>query len=199
MRYRLAALMLFALVLFAMLPLMSVLAAPAPEPYAILDIGPPPKGETAEQYRQRVIAAQTHPLSTCGMSSPEVRRLPSVARMENARPWLTKNIRITAEGEERRIRFTFRAGTRDESVTIINAFLRESLRGGEEGIKWGEECVHIHEKCILDLEKRIKTSRDRQEAASYREGINYLRSVRIPACRAEIARLKQRIVIQWAR
>jgi hypothetical protein len=195
MRYRLVALLLF-----AVLPAMSVLAAPAPDPSAILDIGPPPKGETAEQYRKRLIGAQTcHPTLCKWWSDTEVRKLPSVARFKDARPWLAKNLRVTEEDGERRLRLTFRAGNRAEQLTIINALLRENLAVAEDAIKRDEEWIHIHEKGIRELEERIKSTRDPQQVASHQKGIHYLRTNEIPACRADIARWKQIAVIKWAK
>src|SRR5262249_36561204 len=81
------------LMLFTVLPAMHLLAAPAPNPSAILDIGPPPKGEPAEQYCKRLIGAQTHAFTLCDwMSDPEVKKLPSVAAMKDPRPWLVGHI-----------------------------------------------------------------------------------------------------------
>lgn len=195
MRYRVAALFLF-----AMLPVLNVLAAPAPDPSAIVDIGPPPKGETAEQYRKRQSESQTCHFMLCRWwSDPEVKKLPSVAAMKDARPWLAENLRITEEEGERRLRFTFRAGTHAEQATIINALLRVNLAVEERGIKGSEKCLRMYENCILDLEKRIKSSQNPQEAASYRKGIEELRSIDIPARRAEIARRRQFAVIRWAK
>jgi hypothetical protein len=218
MRYRLAALMLF-----AMLSVMSLLirpapapaildiespskamdpvAAPDPEPYGILDIGPPPKGETAEQYRQRQSVYKTGDC-TLSMVSYRVRKLPSVAPLANTHPWLVKNLRVTAEEGDRRLRFTFGAGTRAERAAIINAFLRVSLNWHDIGgidLKWKEECLRMYERNILDLEKRIQSTKDPREAASYQKGIDKMRSVGIPELRAEIARLKQYAVIKWAK
>lgn len=195
MRYRLAALMLL-----AVLPLMNVLAAPAPEPYAILDIGPPPKGETAEQYRDRLIGAQTfHGTLATWWSDPEVRKLPSIARFKDARPWMAKNLRVTPEEGMRRLRFTFRAGTRAEQVTILNALLRQNLAVAEDAIKRGDDEIRLYEKMIRENEDRIKTIQDPQEVAKLHKGICNLRTDLIPGCRAEIARWRQRTVIKWAK
>lgn len=196
MRYRLAVLMLL-----AALPVMNVLAAPAPDPSAILDIGPPPKGETAEQHRKEQIDGLTcHVMLSMAWSDPEVKKLPSITPMKDARPWLAKNLRITEAEGGRRLRFTFRAGTRAEQVNILNALLRIYLRQArDERIKFHEEILRRDEKCILELEKRIKSSRDPQEVASYQKGINDLRSIHIPARRTEVARWKQVAVIKWAR
>jgi hypothetical protein len=198
MRYHLAALMLI-----AVLPGMNVPAAPAPDPYGILDIGPPPKGKTAEQYLKFQIERKTSlDILNDVCSDPEVKKLPSVASMEDACPWLAKNLRVTPDEGGRRLRFTFRAGTRNEQVIIINAFLRVSLNWHDIGgidLKWKEECLRMYERNILDLEKRIQSTKDPREAASYQKGIDKMRSVGIPELRAEIARLKQYAVIKWAK
>lgn len=188
------------LLLFAVMPVMNVLAAPAPDPYAILDIGPPPKEETAEEYRKRLIEGQTFHGTLCTWwTDPEVRKLPSVARFKDARPWLVKNLRVTEEEGGRRLRFSFRAGTRAEQVIIINALLRENLSTQEGAIKSYEEGIRWNEKTILELEKRIKSIRDPKEAAPCQKRINQMRSSEIPHRRAEIARLKLFTVIKWAK
>lgn len=196
MRYRLAALMLL-----AVLPLMNVLAAPAPEPYAILDIGPPPKGETAEQYRKRQIEAPTSPHGlSMWWSDAGVRKLPSVAAMKDARPWMAKNLRITEEEGGRRLRFTFQAGTREERVALLNALLRIKLSRDEENIKHGEETLRKHEKTIADAEKHMASGTCPADLiAAYRKGIDELRANQLPELRTAIARLKQIGVIQWAK
>ncbi len=195
MRYRLAALMLL-----AVLPLMNVLAAPAPKPYAIEDIGPPPKGKTADQYCKRQIEGLiSHAILSMVWNDPEVRKLPSIASMKDPRPWLAKNLRGAEEDGGRCIRLTFRAGTRDEQVVILNALLRVNLRGREESIRFREEGLRSHENCILELEKRIESGQQPHMVDTYRKGIDELRSIRIPECRAEIARIKQIAVVQWAK
>jgi|SRR5579884_1629645 len=198
MRYRLAVLML--LMLLAVMPVMNVLAAPAPDPSVILDIGPPPKGETAEAYRKRIIDGLTLHCILCELwNDPEVRKLSSVAPMKDACPWLARNLRGTEEDRGQRIRLAFRAGTRAEQVVILNAMLRVLIRGNEESIKFQEECLRSHEACIVELERRIASGQHRKSEDSYRMGIDELRSIRIPEVRAEIARLKQCRVIKWAK
>ncbi len=227
MRYCLAALLLL-----AVLPAMNVLAAPAPEPSAILDIGPPPKEKrppnlsskrrkttlfddesakdslrrpkerTAEEHRQMRIDSLTDPYVylTDICRDPEVRKLPPVAALKDPRNWFSKNLRVTWEGEGNRLRLTFQAGRRDEQVVIVNSLLRAYIRRNkDERIKYFEGFISSREKNIVVLEKRIKASRDPQEVASYQKGINDLRSNQIPACRAEIALLKQITVIKWAK
>jgi hypothetical protein len=205
MRYRVPVLML--LMLPAMLPVMNVLAAPVPDPSAILDIGPPPKGMTAEEYCKDTNHRLTNPrpyssyIWFAGGGDPEMDKLPSVGRLKDGfRPWIVKNIRVTSEDGERRLRLTFRAGSRAEQVVIINALLRVYLRGSMEGcIKIQEEALRWQENRIVELEKRIASGQFRDFIDSYRQGINDLRTSRIPATRAEIARLKQNSVIKWAK
>lgn len=195
MPYRLAALLLL-----AVLPMMHLLAAPAPDPSAILDIGPPPKEETAEQYRKRLIEAQTCHLTLCRwMTDPEVMKLPLVSTMKDPRPWLAKNLRVTEEDGQRRLRFTFRAGKRSEQVAILNALLRVNISCQEHGIKSQEYNLHVLEDYIPELEKRIESVQFRDSVDSYRKQIDELRSIRIPKVRAEIARMQQFAVIKRAR
>lgn len=195
MRFRLAVLSLF-----VVLPVLNVLAAPAPAPYAILDIGPPPKGETAEQYRKDQIEAQTSPSGLSGWwSELKAEKLTCITRLEDPRPWLAKNLRITEEKGGRLLRFTFRAGTRDEQAAILNALLRDNISSHEMSIKGGEECLRTYEKIIVELEQRIKSARNPREAASYQKDIDDLRTIHIPELRAVIARCKQYAAIKWAR
>ncbi len=201
MRYRLAVLML--LLLLAMLLVMDVLAAPAPDPYGMLDIGPPPKGKTAQEYLKDQIEFKTHQLILSAVcSDPGVRKLPSVASMKDARPWLAKNLRLTPEEGGRRLRFDFRAGKRNEQVAVINAFLRASISWNDvQGmtLKCSKEWVQRGEKSILELEQRIASGQHPHMVDTYQKEINYMRYTSIPELRAEIARLEQYAVIRWAR
>ena len=189
-------------VLFAALPLMNVLAAPAPDPFAILDIGPPPKGQSAEEYREMNIEDLTRIHgSILGpvWLDPEVKKLPSVARLKEARPWLSKNLEITPVPGETRLRLKFRAGSRAEQVAILNSVLRVNRRFDRKHLQFQEEILHRDEACILDLDKRIESGQHPRMVASYQQSINDLRSIHIPTRRAEIARLKQIAVIRWAK
>lgn len=197
MRYRLVPFLLF-----SALPLMHALAAPAPDhAYAILDIGPPPKGCTLGEHSTTEIGHLTFPYGILSMvwSDPEVRKLPSVAPMKDPRPWLAKNLRIGELVGGRRLRLTFRDGNRDEQVTILNAVLRVKLRLEQDSIKGQEEILLWDENRILELEQRIASGQHHESVDSYTKGINDLRCNRIPACRAEIVRLKQIAVIKWAK
>lgn len=196
MRYRLAT-----LTLLAMLPIMHLMAAPAPDPSAVLDIGPPRKGWSLEKHCKTEIGHMNfgHGMLNDVWCNPEVRKLPSVARFKDARPWLEQNLRITVEDGGRRLRLTFKAGKRSEQVTILNELLRVNLQVKKKSIMLDEDYLHWCENCILELEERIKSGRFRESVDSYRKEIEELRSTRIPACHDEIARLKQFTVIKWAK
>lgn len=200
MRYRVVVLML--LLLLVGTPIIYLPAAPAPEPvHGILDIGPPPKGKTAEEHLKFQMQSKTDGFTWYGVTQdPEVMNLPSVAPLEDARPWLENNLRVTSEGGGRRLRFTFRAGKRNEQVTIINAFLRSRISLHQGGsLKLCEECLERAEKGILDLEQRIESGQFPHMVDKYQEGIKHLRFTYIPECHANIAYLKQYAVIRWAR
>jgi hypothetical protein len=203
MRYGLAALMLFAL-----LPLLDVLAAPAPEPYAILEIEAPPKegaleftGKTPDEYRKERMEGLTYPhcFPLYVWRDPEVSKLPSVAAFKDPRYWLSKNFRITPEGEGNRLRVMFRAGNRLEQVTIINSLLRAYLQTGKKRQKFLEMCLDMDEKLLLVNEKKLESEKDYYYVKLYRKWINDLRCDRIPERRAAIARYKQIAVIKWAK
>lgn len=176
-----------------MLLALRLLAAPVPAPSGILDVGPPPKGWTAEQYINEQIKFKSSPqILNKVCSDPEVKKLPLVATVKDARPWMEQNVCVTPEEGRRRLRITFRAGKRPEQVAIINAFLRVNLSEIKDTIKSDEADLHRCENLISKLESRDTTQ-------SFREFIHGLRSNRIPQLRAEIARLKQYTVIKWAK
>jgi hypothetical protein len=200
MRYRLAVLML--LMLLVMLPMMNVLAAPAPAPSAILQIALPPKDWSMEKHLEYVIGQQlTDPYGFLFevWLDPEIRKLPSVAALKDARSWLSQNIRVTKEGEGHRLRLEFRAGNRREQVAILNKLLRAYIQAARKKQRFLEECLRKDEKCILELEQRITSGQHPRMVDEYKKGIEELRSIRIPAWRAEIDRFKQIAVIKWAR
>ncbi|MGH7173711.1 MAG: hypothetical protein ACRELG_25800 [Gemmataceae bacterium] len=196
MRYRLAV-----LTVFAVLPLMNALAAPAPEPYAILDIGPPPKGMTTEAYSQSVSKALSDPdgVPRDLRAVAEVRKLPAVAALKDARPWLAKNIHITTEAGGRLLRVTFRAGSHAAQVTIVNAMLRLYVRHKKEALQRQERILRKKEALLLDLKKRLSAEKNPNMISSYKKAISEMRSIQIPARRAEIARLKQIAVTKEAK
>jgi hypothetical protein len=197
MRYCLAALLLF-----AALPVMNVVAAPVPDPSAILDIGPPPKGWSMEKHLKSEI--DDHLTSPYGRLfavwlDPEIRRLPSVAASKDARSWLTSNLRVTKEDGGSRLRLTFRSGKRAEQVAILNALLRAYIQAAKEKQRFHEECLRGEEEGIPELERRIASGQHRESIDRYRKAIEDGRSIHIPARRAEIARWKQIAVIRWAK
>lgn len=203
MRYRIAGLML----LFV-LPVRYPFAAPAPErPYAILEIGQPPKGKTAEEHCKE----QIHILTGLGgllnnaWCDPEVRKLGlfDTARKSAKRkpifPWLQETMRVTAEKDGRRLRFTFHAGNRAEQVVVINALLRQYIRSiVTEPARNYEKFIHDNEEAAPNVAKLIKEERDvntrmqyqAQRAASLARGEEF---------RAELVRFKQVSVIKWAK
>lgn len=190
------------LALFAVLPGIDVWAAPAPPPSAILEIEPPPKGKTAEEHRQDEIG---HLMFPQGMlhnvwRDPEVSKLPSVARREDPRPWLSENLEVTPVlGKDRFLRLRFRVGSTAEQVAILNSLLRVYLRANNERLQWHEKIIREDEERILELIKRIKAGQQPRMTEAYRKGINDLRSISIPNRRAEVARLSQATVIRWAK
>ncbi len=198
MRFRLAAALLV-----TVLASINVLSAPAPDPFAILDIGLPPKGKTAEEHRKYETDRLSHPrprgLFLLARNDPEVRKLPSIRLAKDPCEWLAQNLRVTPEAERKRLRLTFRAGSRAEQAAILNALLRTYVHWEKDRIDFLKRGLKVHEDCCRDLEKRIESEKDARMIAKYREGINDLRSTRMPATRAEIARLKEIAVIQWAK
>ena len=209
MRYRLAVLMLLlllvVLMLHSMLPVMNIYAAPTPDPYAILDISLPPEGKSTEEHCKEQICRLTNPggLIQCPWIPPELwRKLPSVARLkDDAHPWMAKNIRATPENGGRLLRLTFRAGNRTEQVVILNGLLRSYFELGiNRRIKNLEEWLQQDEQTVSSLEKHVEMGlKYGHNVDSYRRGLNNFRFNRIPARRAEIDRLKQVIVLKWAK
>src|SRR5579871_2723111 len=171
MRIRLAALLIL-----AFLPLINVIAAPAPDPSAILDVGPPPKEQAVEDHRKAEIGRLTlaHGMLFNVWRDPDVSKLPSVAPLKDARSWLAKNLRVMEEDGGSRLRLTFQAGTREEQVVILNALLRVKLRCERECIKDQEGVIRMYEANILDLEQRIASGQHSELVDSYRKGIDDL-------------------------
>jgi hypothetical protein len=134
------------------------IAAPIPEPFAVLDSVPPPKGRSAEEHRRRVVTILTSPRTVPrtftkedgkgGMiggvrfeevgpevlSDPAVRQLKTVANMsaQEARTWLRNNLKVVSDGEGGRIRMKFSAGARAERVVVLNGLLRAYFRLRDE-------------------------------------------------------------------
>lgn len=201
MRYHLALSMLLAMLLVVvMLPVMNVLAAPVPDPSAILDIGPPPKGKTAKEHRESEIHCLTHGIVTCAYSDPVVRKLPSVApSLRTSFNWLANNIRARPENGGRRIRLTFRAGTRAEQVAILNTTLRDYIRFVKtERIQIAEEWLIRMKEAEPRLLKLIKEEQNPINLKDYLEEQAKAKDTEVYS-RAQIARLKQVDVIKWAK
>jgi hypothetical protein len=199
MRYRIAVLM--PLMLFLMLPLMKALSAPVPDPSALLDIGPPPNGWNMEKHLESEIG--NHLTSPYGRLfdvwlDPEIRRLSSVAALKDSRAWLTRNLRVTKEGGSR-LRLIFRAGNRREQVAILNTLLRAYIQEAKKKQKTLEGWLRREEDGIPELERRIASGKHNESIARYRKAIDDLRSIQIPARRAEIDRYKKIAVIRWAK
>jgi hypothetical protein len=194
MRYRLAVLLLF-----AVLPVMSVLAAPAPDPSAILDIGPPPKVQTAEEYCQFLISRLPNLCGYYARADPAMKELPSLVRQKYPWLWLEKHLRVTPENGGRRLRLTFRAGSRDEQRVILNALGRTYLRMFVAyNIKRLELGDRLSEAGKPGLAKLIKETRNPDSLEKYLE--QQARGEIAEAYgRAEMARLKQITVIKWAK
>ncbi len=188
------------LLLLAVLPVMNVLAAPVPDPSAVLDIGPPPKGKTAEEYCRDEIDHLTHPYGVMFniWLDPEVKQFPSVAASKDSRAWLLRNLRVTPEDEGRRLRLTFRGGNRREQVAILNLVLRINLKHRTRKLHSWESLLQAQEEGLPRLKELIATTKDPVSLAKYQESLESSPS-RIAECRAEIARRKQYVVIKRAK
>lgn len=199
MRYRLAVLTL--VLLLAMLPMMNSLAAPAPYPSAVLAIGPSPDLKvTDEEYRKGQKEAQTCDVMALRVfHDPEIQKMPSITLRSDPLPWIAKNLRVVEEDGGRRLRFTFRAGKREEQVTILNAVLRVNIALRDDNIKDGEKWLGIFDINLIELEQRLKSASHPKDVAMFQEALHYSRTKSIPAFRAAISRVKQTAVIKWAR
>lgn len=203
MRYRIVVLML----LFV-LPVRYPFAAPAPErPYAILDIGPPPKGKTAEEHRKE----QIHYLTGSGgllwkaWGDREVKKLrlfDSVRKSVKGKdifPWLEKTMQVTPEKGGRRLRLTFRAGTQAEQAVVINTLLRIYFRiYVTEDIQNCESVIRSSEEARPRLAKDIKEAPDVATRKRYQMEWDGSKA-RDADLRDKIARLKHVAVIKWAK
>lgn len=190
------------LLLLSVLPTMDLLAAPAPEPYAIVDIGPPPKGRSATGYYKAEIGHLGGPGGALDIAAGDakVEKLQSVAALKKGeREWLRKNLRITKEDEGNRLKLTFQGGTRAEQVVILNTLLDVYIQYKKQKVQYYERGLRSDADCVLELEKRIKSGQHPGMVKTYRKGIEDLRTIHIPATRAEIARLKQIAIIRSAK
>ncbi len=146
MRYRLATLCLIVL-----LPVVN--AAPAPDPYVILDIGPPLKGVTAAVHSQDEISHLTHPhgMLSRAWREPEVLNLKSIPP-EDKHPldWLAKRVVVKPDGDGSCLKLTFRGGTRAEQIVILNALSRVYVRLKKERLAMWEESIRRTQRRDLD-------------------------------------------------
>lgn len=203
MRYRVVALML----LFV-LPVMYPFAAPAPErPYAILDVGPPPKGKKAEEHLKVQIGYLTIPRGMLfrAWCDPEVKKLRLYqqtnknVKREDFDAWLAKTIRATPEKGGRRLRLTFHAGTQAEQAVFLNSLLRQYIRSiVTEPIEGMETIIRESEEARPRLAKDIKEAPDIATRQRYQKEWDGSKA-RDAGFRMKIARLKQVSVIKWAK
>jgi hypothetical protein len=198
MRYRLAALMLMALLL--LMSAMTLPAAPVPDPSAVLDIGPPPKGKTADEHCKDTIRLLTDPKGYLRILGGYAKRSkqPSVARLKDVPSWLERDFRVKEEGGGRRLRFTFRAGTRAEQVVLINALLRSYHNGVTQSIKDDEEFLNKFEGKAKEWAEASKEERDPTKKAELQDMAEGMIK-KIAPVRAEVDRAKQIKVIKWAK
>ncbi len=198
MRHHLAALLLLAIL--SLMCGVNVPAAPVPEVSAILDIGPPPKGKTAEKYSKDQIYRLTHYMVSYAWDDPEVRKLPSIASLEykDACSCMEKKFRITEEEGGRHLRLIFRAGSRAEQVVIINALLRTYLELMAKQRKLVEMSLQSVEESVPRLEKAVTTLTDPVVLDRYQKALASAPS-QIAKDRAELGRRKQIKVIKWAK
>lgn len=203
MRYRIVAL----LFLFV-LPVMYPFAAPAPKrPYAILDIGPPPKGKTAEEHRKVQIGYLTIPRGMLfrAWCDPEVKKLGLYqktnknVKREDFDSWLGKTIQVTPEKGGRRLRLTCQVGSQAEQAVFLNSLLRQYVRTiVTEPVRNYEKFISDNKEAAPNIAKLINEEKDvkirkqyqRQRKASLERGEEF---------RDEIIRLKQVDVIKWAK
>lgn len=163
-------------------------AAPAPDPVAVLDVGPPMHGETLEEHvkgRMEAFTSRYLGIFTPVSREPEVRNLPPITSLKDPRPWLIKNMEVTPIPKTSRLRLSFRAGSREEKKAILNAVLRVWVRRSRETQRMDEDYVRKEEERLARLTKDGKPTGKLQ--------------TKITRCRAMIAAYKQIDAIQWAK
>jgi hypothetical protein len=183
MPYRLAAFLLL-----VVLPVMSVRGAPVPEPFAILDIGPPTHGQTAEEHlkHEMLVITEIYDGHLCEVwRTTEVGKLEPVAALADPRPWLSKNLEVSPISGMRRLRLNFRAGKREEQVLILNCLLRVHLRLSGKYQQYLEKNLLWEEECLARAAKAGESTEKWQAA--------------LTKTRAMIAAFKQIAVVQWAK
>jgi hypothetical protein len=185
-------------ILFAVLPMMHLLAAPVPDPSAILDIGPPFKGMTAEEYRKLYIDILHNMCGYDARRDPDVKKLSSVVSSKTPWLWLKENLRVVPEKDDRRLRLTFGAGSRAEQVAILNCVLRIYMERQTNSRKGLEKKLQLIEESLPRLKKKAETEVNPIQRARYQQDLESAPSV-IAEVRANIARYKEISVIKWAR
>jgi hypothetical protein len=163
-------------------PEIAVQPAPIPEPFAVLDLGPPPKGLTADERCKRIVTLLTSRrivpavftkedgkggastvvgVKEVGpevLSDPAVHKLPRLAKMsaEEVQTWLRTNLKVEPDGEVGRIRLKFSAGSRAERVVILNGLLRAY--------------EHLRDETLTDTKVRIRANKTLVESYCARFG-----------------------------
>jgi hypothetical protein len=166
------------------------IAAPIPEPFAVLDSVPPPKGRSTEEHRRRVVTILTSPRTVLRTftkeegkgvlshgirfeevgpevpSDPAVRRLKTVAKMsaQEARTWLHDNLKVVPDGEGGRIRMKFSAGSRAERVVILNGLLRAYLRLRDEALTENKERIRVNKVRVVAFRNDAALEKRQKEA-----------------------------------
>lgn len=189
-----------ALILLSIPPMMSTLAAPVPEPYAILDRGPPPKSKRSQALRDRELDDMTSPHGVmvngaCG--DPAIRKLPAVAALKNPREWLAKNLHVKQENEGNRLRITFRGGSRGEQVAILNYMLRRDMDRTSRRLRDLEEILRHHEERAIHSFEAMQMAQDARSRDSFQKDWEATEAL-VNVIRDEIARLRRVVVTRCA-
>jgi hypothetical protein len=190
-----------ALVLLVIPPVMNTLAAPVPEPYAILDCGPLPKTKRLQAVRNREIDGITSPhgLMVNGVCrDPVIRELPAVAALKDPRDWLAKNLYVTQENEGNHLRIMFRAGSRGEQVAILNSMLRTYLDRTARRLHDLEELLPHYEERAMNLFQATQMAQDAKSRDSFQKEWQATETL-ANEIRDEIVRLRRVDITRWAR
>lgn len=190
-----------ALVLLVIPPVMSTLAAPVPEPYAILDRGPPPKSKRSQALRDRELDDMTSPYGLMvdrACRDPAIRKLPAVAALKDPRAWLAKNLHVTQEDEGNRLRVMFRTGSRGEQVAILNSMIRNYLDKTARRLHDLEELLPHHEERAMNLFQAMQKAQDAKSRDSFQREWQATETL-ASEIRNEIVRLRRVAVTRWAR
>jgi hypothetical protein len=200
------------------------IAAPIPEPFAVLDLGPPPKGKSAEEHRKRIVTYLTsrsivphQSIKEDGyggaslvvsfkkdgpvplLSDPEVRKLPAVAKMsaEETETWLRTNLKVAPDSEVGRIRMKFGAGSRAERVVVLNGLLRAHERLRVKALTDKKERIRVN-KVLVDSYRgqlqRANAARSAEIEKSLKAAKNEIRDGE-----QAVERLQKAGVRKWAK